>query len=282
MFRFIKERYMEQKPEINIFCYDLFENIQEKLGLPKKYNGHIVNLVLPINFEKHLKSALLFSDISKLCESGAHVIFVKDFIGISGASSYIISKEDLEVRGRISLEEYTKQLVEWMIAQPISNVITKIKQETNRNKPSAANIPQFSNFRDGTFRCVDILSKAGDWGPSFLELGKYLAEQRKKNVAYIKYGENHAKLANLLDLVYINDKTPRQIFLTCLGKTFLGLTAMDQELLLKRLILRLPIIKEITCSNQMDIKDILGEYLSKTTAVRRTSNIKTLLDFALE
>ncbi|HZJ76488.1 MAG TPA: hypothetical protein VFC70_02155, partial [Oscillospiraceae bacterium] len=64
------------------------------------------------------------------------------------------------------------------------------------------NIPQYSSYTDGTKKLINILRMAGDNGPSFKEIGIYLLGGGRSDVAYIKYGENHAKLAREYGLVY--------------------------------------------------------------------------------
>lgn len=144
-------------------------------------------------------------------------------------------------------------------------------------------IPQFSQINDASFKLVDILTDSGDFGVSFNQLGFYLTKPGKKQGAYKKYGENHAKFAELLDLVLITKKSPRKIYLTELGKLFYSLDSQSKNKVLVFQMLKLNIVRDIInhCSSDdsFSILDYLMQYVSESTAKRRLSNINVIFKF---
>lgn len=127
-------------------------------------------------------------------------------------------------------------------------------------------IPQFSNFDDGTYKLIDILFNEEDRGLTFNELGEKLEGPGKKEGAYKKYGENHAKLSELLDLTTISHERPRRVFLTRLGKSFRRSDNARKTNILKNQIFRMDIIRDIIQNSQN--KDFnLTSYLMSYLAV---------------
>ncbi len=150
----------------------------------------------------------------------------------------------------------------------------------------AYNIPQFSNFDDGTYRLVEILAEEGNSGLTFNELGELLEGPGKNEVAYKKYGENHAKLAELLDFATITNTRPRQVFLTKLGKIFYKSESSKKISMLKSQIYRMAIVKDIIVNHTNDsfnLKNyLMSANLKESTAIRRMPNIRTLFKFLQE
>lgn len=147
-----------------------------------------------------------------------------------------------------------------------------------------SDIPQFSQFSDGAFQVPSVLSNYTEKGLTFIELGKILLakDKNKKNCAYTKYGENHAKLAELLDLATITHERPRKIYLTKLGNLFLTLDEQSKVDLIKNQIFRMKIIKDIInkySDVDFNINKYLLQHLSLSTAKRRLPNIKCLFTF---
>lgn len=146
-------------------------------------------------------------------------------------------------------------------------------------------IPQFSNFEDGTYRTVELLVANGNKGVTFDELGIML-QGKRSDAANKKYGENHAKLAELLDLVTITFDRPRKIFLTKLGEISSKRSLVEKQNILKQQIFRMPIIKDIIINHSQKefsiINYLLNLNLAETTAIRRSSNIKTLFEYLKE
>jgi len=182
-----------------------------------------------------------------------------------------INKE--ESKARYSFQEYIEIFEEGMIDADI-NVSLSVSQ---------ASVPQYSNFEDGAYRIVDILTKYNNTGFTYSQLGEIMATKERNDVANKKYGENHANLARLLDFVAITNTMPRRVFLTKLGKVFDKANDKVKIEILKFQIFRMEIIKDIIDKYNNKSFSLLSYLLSiplaKTTAIRRSSNVKYLFEF---
>ena len=143
------------------------------------------------------------------------------------------------------------------------------------------NIPQYSSYNNGTKRLINILRMAGNNGPSFREIGIYLLRDGKSDVAYIKYGENHAKLAREYGLAYFTRSGSCKVYLTKLGKIIEQSDDDFQNDILVKLSLRIPIIQH--CFKNLifspkDVEGLLNNYLSKSTALRRKNNVLIIIN----
>lgn len=156
---------------------------------------------------------------------------------------------------------------------------------TTEERLNSSDIPQFSNFKDGAFILPSLLNFNTNCGYTFIEIGKLLCSPGKKDGAYTKYGENQAKLAELLGLVYITSN-PRHIYLSDIGSKYLTLSEDNKYLFLKYQIYNMPVIKclfNICFNENISISDFLlnNSNLSNSTAIRRSSNIKKLIKILL-
>lgn len=146
----------------------------------------------------------------------------------------------------------------------------------------SSDIVQFSSIEDCTINLCKVLMENQDRGFKSEDIGKFLEndEKKRKSVAYYKYGENQAKTGEQFGLVYSLDHT---FFLTCIGHVFDWLDEKEQTAILKRLILRNKLIKKfIYKSSNFNIVNYYSEVegiLSKSTADRRKSNVKKIIDF---
>lgn len=177
-------------------------------------------------------------------------------------------------------------------ASIIAEHVIKILQETSlqeiieilsscdsREAVTPENIPQFSKKEDAFFKVAEVLY--GAFEPLTLDkLGKYLEnsdEQAKINstIAMKKYGENHAKMAALLDIALVSKADSRaMVSLSEFGKCYVQLSIVEQNELIHKLCLRIPIIQNYFLQGgkieQID-DDLL--VLSKSTQNRRRSNV---------
>ena len=104
---------------------------------------------------------------------------------------------------------------------------------------------------------------------------------QRKDMAYIKYGENHLKTAEALGLLY---ELTRTYFLSCIGTVYISLCEEDQKRLLTRLFLRNKLISrliKVTNTSNIDARQFLY-MLSDSTYIRRKSNLKCILHFLQE
>lgn len=143
----------------------------------------------------------------------------------------------------------------------------------------AADFPQFSKFEDGIIRVPELISFYQD-GLKFREIG-YQLRKPKTELAQIKYGENHAKLAAMFSLVSISSSMVRN---TTLGNYLVGASYDEMKPLLQRLLIRENVIKKLLCGARNGIVNYeeIATCMAPSTAIRRKSNLKILADFLLE
>ncbi len=171
--------------------------------------------------------------------------------------------------------EYIKYI---LLKYNIEDLINILKYSEIMEDITPQNIPQISKFSDVT-RTVQILIESEEENMRFNTLGYYLNQNddpnRKNDLALKKYGENHSKLAALLDLTIINKSGHNSyINISDLGKQFYKLNDEEKYDVLIKLLLRVPIIRNCVLSN-FDYNTIANDIkiLSKTTQKRRKTNI---------
>lgn len=251
------------------------EELRDSINYILKEKKENQALIIPFNMKYFLLNILDFKMLTILQKRTININFVET------ESMLIVDTEKLNAItldniGRVflnKLEEYTfDQLIELTI-------------KYNSEPITAANIPQFSQFHDGIHNILKVLRQAGDYGPTYNEVGKYLTERGKQDGAYKKYGENHSKLAALLDLTYLERNGTIQVYLTLLGKELEKLTVQQAEAIAAKLAIKIPVITEIlkrAMVGRVAIVDVLKEYLSDTTARRRESNVRNIIKIIQE
>lgn len=113
----------------------------------------------------------------------------------------------------------------------------------------------------------------------FENLGIYLDfDSSKKPTANKKYGENHAKLATLLDLTDIVNEGRMLVVPTEFGKFFCELDEREKGAMAARLMLRIPIIQHLIVDDSETVS-IGGQFklFAETTKKRRLPNVRTLV-----
>lgn len=150
---------------------------------------------------------------------------------------------------------------------------------------SVQDIPQFSSFDHAVYDTPFLVDEANrrDEFLTFDRLGELLPGERTDTlVAKKKYGENHAKTAELLGLITILPEQTRKLQITPLGQVFLDATPEEKDRILTRQIMRTAIVRDIYSKYELtgsfDITQYLENYLSHSTAVRRRPNVKVLFE----
>lgn len=181
-------------------------------------------------------------------------------------------------------KDETKSEYSFKQHRDMSSIDNTIIENTELSAISISDIPQYSNFYNGTYKLTEILIQNGDRGLSFYQLGICLQGKRSE-YANKKYGENHAKLGELLDLVVITSTRPRKIYLTKLGKVFYEANESKKVEILKSQIFRTAIVRDIIQKSNygsFNLLEYLSKHLALSTAKRRMSNVKNLLYFLKE
>lgn len=177
------------------------------------------------------------------------------------------------------VENYVRQILCVPVEQFIQWDITMETAEAITPK----DVFQFSTLEAGTDHICHVLNEAGNPGVTFIQAGKLLLDDgtQRKDMAYIKYGENHLKTAESLGLLY---ELTRTYFVSCVGMIYLKLNEEDRKKLNVRLFLRNKFIARLikaTATANVDARQFLY-MLSDTTYIRRKSNIKCILRYLLE
>lgn len=141
-------------------------------------------------------------------------------------------------------------------------------------------VPQFSDFNDGAYRIPELLEFEPS-GLSFEKLGYQLVKSPTEG-AGIKYGENHSKLANMMELVEITNR-PSNVVSTALGRYLVSFLPEEKKEVLKRLLLRQYLVQKMISGAAEEVfsyRDAVSK-LSKATAIRRRNNVRKVLEFIL-
>lgn len=176
-------------------------------------------------------------------------------------------------------QEEVLDYVENLIAEPLPRFLAYIDKMSDREKIESSDVFQFSNLDDGTSVFCDKMRKTDNPGMKFIEIGRLLLDDGKerKDGALVKYGENHAKTAEMLGLSFQLCKT---YYLSGIGYVYSELSEDKQYRLLTRLVLRNKLVTRLyqaSKNGKIDMREFLY-MLSDSTYLRRKSNIRTILD----
>ena len=194
----------------------------------------------------------------------------------------MITMEDGENMFQSQLEEFfitgtytdAKELVGELCAssrETICSLVSRIEQKNI----TTSTIPQYSSFDDGTVNLIQFLRMAGNFGPSYLEVGRHYLENGHTERAYIKYGENHAKVSELLGTTTIKKEDRKRVYLNEIGYEIEKLSTDKQHECFIKLSGRIPIVQYAIKNDivsDRDLEEVLGRFLSPSTALRRRRN----------
>lgn len=204
--------------------------------------------------------------------------------------AYLTKEIDLEClryenkECRCSVHEVSKKLVTDLVDTSEKRLLTLLRSSEKLETISEENIPQFSNISLAVLNVPNRLSDVGI-PVNFEDLGYYISLDnpniKQNKVAQKKYGENHAKLATLLDLAYINTgKSSHFVEISQFGKYVVTLSNEDRMKLAEKLRLRIPIIQRVLMSGE--VKEQIDQdisILSPSTQKRRRSNVIDLVEW---
>lgn len=171
---------------------------------------------------------------------------------------------------------------------PCEDFVDHVINKMSREGITTNDIPQFSNWLDGTDVVCEKILEAGDQGYSIYDVGKMLRgvavpsqrdEVKKFIVACRKYGEGHAKLARSLGLL---QECENVYFLSCIGLCWRNVPPELKARLYTRLILRTKFVRLLlqdAASGPVSVKALASCVgLSAWSIYRRHSNVVCLLD----
>ena len=202
-------------------------------------------------------------------------------------SKYFTKEIDLQcllycnIQCNITAEEAAEKLIRILLATPIESINNILKDASEREAVTAENIPQFSDIAIALFHVPTVLADQNR-PLSYEEMGQLILGGDKNATADKKYGENHGKLAALLDLAIISkDSNSATISSSVLGKQFAKLTNDEQFDIASKLVYRIPIIQNaILCTDANESIESDLSILAPSTRARRISNVRELLALA--
>lgn len=180
-------------------------------------------------------------------------------------------------------EEDVRIYVEKIINEPLPRFLTYISELKDKEYIVSKDIFQFSDLYNATDKLCVKMNEANNPGLKFEDIGKILLDDGKerKSGAFVKYGENHAKTAEMLGLVF---ELYHTYYLSGIGYVYIALSSEDKKKFLTRLILRNKLIMRIYQA-QMNGKVNMREFLfmlAESTYTRRRPNVKAILDVLYE
>ena len=191
-----------------------------------------------------------------------------------------LSKDDASLK--VFNEGTNDELVtvcKFLLEIPISNFIYCIDED---RKCTTDMIIQYSNLDHALVDVVRVL-KFNNNSLTFAELGKIIINAKEEG-ACKKYGENHAKLASELSMVKLERKSSTIVSNTSFGDFSVGLSDKDRNELVKRLALRNKFIQKLIYlakKGLVNYMDVAMETLSESTAIRRKSNVRQIVNLIL-
>lgn len=159
----------------------------------------------------------------------------------------------------------------------VPEIINIIQEKQKEFDITPSDIPQFSNYEDAVYKVPYLTVASGLTDISFTQMGFMLINTPKKDGAYMKYGENHAKMAAQMGLCNVQKG---KINLSYFGCLYSKLSKEEQAEMVPKLLLYMPLIHNFFASG-MD-KDLLNKYfstLSESTQKRRMSNVRTIINY---
>lgn len=188
-------------------------------------------------------------------------------------------KESLKVFDNGSYDELIK-VCKFLLSIPINNFLYCIEEE---NDCTTDMIIQYSNLKHAIIDVPKVL-KFSNKALTFNEIGKIIVKAKEEG-ACKKYGENHSKLAEEVSMVRLERSGATYVSITSFGDFSVSLSENDRIELVKRLVLRNSFIKNIIFRAKKNFAiymDLATSILSKSTANRRKSNVKQLVNLILE
>lgn len=164
---------------------------------------------------------------------------------------------------------------------PIEEFLAVVQNEEITRELTPADVPCFSTLENGASRLNELLEFEPD-GLTFADAGYQLMNSVKPG-AQVKYGENHSKLAAMMTLVTISSNRPAIVRATRWGTYLTRYDWRSKEGILRKLLLRDLCVKTIVKSaliGPTTYRDVV-KALSPSTAIRRRTNVKCLIEFVL-
>ena len=171
-------------------------------------------------------------------------------------------------------------LLEVLKRYKCSEILDLIRDGFTMHKISKADPSQFSDFTVAYHKVPYLLANCGMKDVDYSQMGFMLRSEKRKEVADKKYGENHIKTAAQLGLCKLSKCRANA---NALGSNFVKLSEAEMKSLIPKICIYIPFVQNYFMSGANDeyIEEILS-VLSKTTQIRRRSNVKRILETVKE
>ncbi|AIO18963.1 hypothetical protein KQ51_01085 [Candidatus Izimaplasma bacterium HR1] len=167
--------------------------------------------------------------------------------------------------------------------QLIRKMAKASKNNSDYGEIKSGDIPQFSKLKHCGFDLVHRLAKLDFcYGFTYDEIGEIYLDDDHKQLAYKKYGENHAKTAEMFGLIFIDRGTrPHKSYLTNLGKLISENEYSIIDLVLTNTIITSSFFRYILVKAYFEDVSVSKEidFLALETIKRRLPNIFGVLKF---
>ena len=180
------------------------------------------------------------------------------------------------------LEDESKSalLLEVLKKHKCSEILKIIADGFEPAEVDKKDISQFSDFKDAYYTIPFMLQNCGIKDVDYSKMGYMLREEKRKEIADKKYGENHMKTAAQLGLCRFEKCRANA---NALGSQFIKLSEADRRNILPKLCLFIPFIQNYFMAGATDeVRDKILSILSHTTQVRRRPNVNTIIQTVKE
>ena len=139
-------------------------------------------------------------------------------------------------------KQKVKDYINKVLAIPYYEFIEYIKE--NKGVIEDDQLTQSSNFAACSSEMCHVIESQGNLGMRFVDIGQQFPQyiKQKNETAYRKYGENQVKTAAQLGLAF---EYYDYWYLTCVGYVYNELDLQQQEALLARTVLRIPLYQDL-------------------------------------
>lgn len=169
---------------------------------------------------------------------------------------------------------------ELLLSIPVERFIELIREDYEF---ASKDVFQYSQLYDAVIKLPNILYYEFEQ-LNFLQAGKRLIGA-KKDLACVKYGENHSKLAATFSLVLLEKVNKvTQVRLSSLGKYTIDMNVNQKDELVRRLALRNKFVKSLifhAMSGNVVYTDLASNVLSGQTIIRRKHNVEVIANLIL-
>lgn len=177
-------------------------------------------------------------------------------------------------------KQKVKDYINKVLAIPYYEFIEYLKE--NKGVIEDDQLTQSSNFAACSSEMCHVIESQGNLGMRFVDIGQQFPQyiKQKNETAYRKYGENQVKTAAQLGLAF---EYYDYWYLTCVGYVYNELDLQQQEALLARTVLRIPLYQDLLLrlfKGDVFLTDYMQQ-LAPSTKGRRAGSIMRLFGLCL-